>query len=582
MSTIDLDGVQCSLCPAGSIPVEVCTVDNPEPECQVCPVNHYMPYPNLCQECQLCQEICTGKDQIIWKECDGAQKRTCRCINNTYETASGYCQKFKECPAGYRISVKGTPWHDRTCRPCPKGTYSRGKSSRRTCILHTNCTALRKILTRNGNRRRDNECEDIPTSVGKEYTSTVTLGYANNLSTQRGDEELKTQNPSHLGLLTGKDKVVSVTRPTQSPLLAALLTPYPEEGASISAAMYNTESDDTEQSQRTPEESANFNELSDDTVFNDREENKPSDLFKPAPVEHEDTPSSSEDSNDWSDWRRGSECSATCGGGEMVCHRTCNTEDSCEGPKVKSATCNEDPCPELDQSTLPLSASLSTNRIRPTESHSRHIIDLFTLSAVSTITISCIIIVLFVIAGCGFIYWRCRKRKKKRNKYGIPKTEMKKLKKENSGGASEADVDSTSEDEATDTTSTSNLESGTMTNLSRRCLRQGLTMEKDVFGLIARNINREYWKMFLRELPNPITEVDIQDKEERYCHNEKKDELIYQCLLEWKRQNTQEVVSVDSILKALERASCNKLATQIKTKCCRCHTVVTMPNVPPS
>ncbi|XP_070544642.1 uncharacterized protein [Ptychodera flava] len=163
-TTFDVGGVSCDLCKPGTYMVAPCTRNDPT-RCEDVPAGYYMRYYNKCERDIIlkywnCRRRCDGPNQVIIKPCTAKHELECGCLDGTYPLASaGQCIEFR-CPPGQMVITGG--WYGLDCRVCPGNTYSDGYNHYTWCKKRTDCEVLGKIFLWRGNSTHDAICGWAP------------------------------------------------------------------------------------------------------------------------------------------------------------------------------------------------------------------------------------------------------------------------------------------------------------------------------------------------------------------------------------------------------------------------------------
>ncbi|XP_062856430.1 tumor necrosis factor receptor superfamily member 11B-like [Trichomycterus rosablanca] len=133
--------------------------------CHPCDEGFYTEYWNYILECLPCN-FCSS-EQVLKRQCSSSQNSVCECKEGYY-WHKYYCKRHTQCPSGYGIKKKGTPYKDTLCEPCLHG-YFAPKDKKFPCLPHTPCKTEEKLLL-HGTDTFDNvcaTCNDI-TGEGKD------------------------------------------------------------------------------------------------------------------------------------------------------------------------------------------------------------------------------------------------------------------------------------------------------------------------------------------------------------------------------------------------------------------------------
>nr|XP_057946529.1 tumor necrosis factor receptor superfamily member 21 [Doryrhamphus excisus] len=167
----------CDKCPAGTYVSVHCSPTSIR-ECNPCPAGTFTRGENGVVQCHRCRTPCP--EGLIEKvPCTATQDRVCTCPSDSFLSGEGNteCKPHSKCPPGTRVKKRGSETEDVLCKPCTKGTFSRGggESSALKCQAHVDCRARGLTLLTAGTRETDNVCGPPFTSSPTTTPSTSSL-----------------------------------------------------------------------------------------------------------------------------------------------------------------------------------------------------------------------------------------------------------------------------------------------------------------------------------------------------------------------------------------------------------------------
>lgn len=167
----------CKKCRPGQRLKQECSAST-ESVCETCPPGQAIEDWNYSRNCFSCKRCKTTKGLQEIQHCTPTTKSKCGCQPGMFcilgfeDPYCEACRKYKQCGAGYGVSVPGKANSDVTCQRCPDGTFSDTVSYVDHCVPHTKCQG--GVVLRRGNATSDNVCGPVASTEGHADTAFTT------------------------------------------------------------------------------------------------------------------------------------------------------------------------------------------------------------------------------------------------------------------------------------------------------------------------------------------------------------------------------------------------------------------------
>ncbi|XP_031650584.1 tumor necrosis factor receptor superfamily member 14 isoform X1 [Oncorhynchus kisutch] len=161
------DGQCCPMCGKGLVVRRDCTIES-STSCIPCIRGTFMNEANGLTKCFPCSSCDPGQGVFTQTECKPTSNTVCHVLDGYYcrsyssNSECSFAVEHTHCSPGQSTKSPGTKTTDTMCEECQHGFYSQYGVN---CTAWTDCAAMGRVKTEDGNSRQDVICNKVPPRI---------------------------------------------------------------------------------------------------------------------------------------------------------------------------------------------------------------------------------------------------------------------------------------------------------------------------------------------------------------------------------------------------------------------------------
>ncbi|XP_064778187.1 tumor necrosis factor receptor superfamily member 14-like isoform X1 [Oncorhynchus masou masou] len=162
-----VDGQCCPMCGKGLVVRRDCTIES-STSCIPCIRGTFMNEANGLTKCFPCSSCDPGLGLFTQTECKPTSNTVCDILDGYYcrsyssNSECSFAVEHTHCSPGQSTKSPGTKTTDTMCEECQHGFYSQYGVN---CTAWTDCAAMGRVKTEDGNSRQDVICNKVPPRI---------------------------------------------------------------------------------------------------------------------------------------------------------------------------------------------------------------------------------------------------------------------------------------------------------------------------------------------------------------------------------------------------------------------------------